>query len=135
MVTDKDKVLTAIYGFDPQGLEGRNLEVISLYNQDGLVPENILDEAYAKMFNSRPAFCFDGSVKFFETLDDLQKYIFEICQNLKNKGVSLVSVDVFNAMVMESFTVEELKKRLEEKGKFMTNPDAGKSNFFNRLLS
>lgn len=133
-IDSSDSRMTLIYG--PFKNKGRysGLEVMTFYNSEGLIEEDLLEDEYRQLYSNPPLEVAEGMVACFESLEDVQKFSFNICQKLKNSGVSLVSLEQYNELVIESCTGEELKEELENKGNFLKNPESEKKGFFNRFF-
>ncbi|MCF8059484.1 MAG: hypothetical protein K9K67_09320 [Bacteriovoracaceae bacterium] len=128
-------ILTIIYGpYQKAGrIEGQ--EIMSVFNENGLVDETTLDEEYLEVVNHAPGVLEEGAVGPFNDLEVIQKFSFNLCQKLGNHGASLVSLDDYNELLAASYKVEDLKQKLEEKGSFIKNPEAGKSGIFNKIFN
>lgn len=127
--------LTLIYGPFKNGGRFNGSEIMAIFNQDGLVEETVLEEEFLQLFNHEPKAIGEGTIAPFDSLEDIQKFGFNICQKLRNSGVSLVSLDDYNTLISESHKIEDLKQKLEEKGNFLKNPDVEKSGFFNKIFN
>ena len=134
MSADKS-VLTIIYG--PLKTGGRNdgQQVMASFNESGLIDETTLEEEYLNVMNHEPSVLDEGTIGPFSNLETIQKFSFNLCQKLGNKGTSLVSLDDYNDLLNASFKVEDFKNRLEEKGNFISNPEAGKSGILNKIFN
>lgn len=127
--------LTLIYGPFKKANRLQGSEIMAIFNQEGLVEENILEEEFLQLFNHEPQEIGEGTIAAFDSLEDIQKFGFNICQKLRNSGVSLVSLDDYNSLVSESHKIEDLKEKLEERGNFLKNPDVEKAGFFNKIFN
>lgn len=128
-----DEIISVVYGSLKRHQQG--YQALSVFTSYGPVDESTLEEVYEGIFNELPRHCDDGIVAPFLDIEALQKFSFELSQKLFAKGSSLVSVDDYNKILLESFNGEELVKKLQESGNYMANPDAGKSNFFNKIFN
>lgn len=127
--------LSLIYGPFYKAGRQQGQEIMAIYNQDGLVDETTLEEEFLQVFNHEPGSLGEGTIAPFESLEDIQKFGFNICQKLRNSGVSLVSLEQYNNLLVESHKVEDFKHKLEEEGNFLKNPDVDKAGFFNKIFN
>lgn len=128
-----DETISVIYS---QGTTAKGrYQAHSLFTSYGPIDETSLEEVYESSMGKKPEFCQDGVISDFEDLEALQKFSFELSQKLYSKGVSLISIDQYNEILLESYNSEELVHKLQESGNFLANPDAGKSNFFNKIFN
>lgn len=128
-------VLTIIYGPLKNGGRNDGQQVMASFNETGLIDETVLEEEYLAVMNHEPSLLDEGTIGPFSNLETIQKFSFNLCQKLGNKGASLVSLDDYNELLNASFKVEDFKTHLEEKGNFIGNPEAGKSGLFNKIFS
>ncbi len=128
-----EEIISVIYSV-PEGLSG-GYQALSLFTSYGPVDESSLEEVYMNSSAKEPRIIGEGEIADFSDLEALQKFSFELSQKLLAKGASLISVDEYNQILLDSFTSEELVSKLQESGNFMENPDAGKSNFFNKIFN
>lgn len=134
MSSDKS-VLTIIYGPLKSGGRNDGQQVMASFNETGLIDETVLEEEYLAVMNHEPSLLDEGTIGPFSNLETIQKFSFNLCQKLGNKGASLVSLEDYNELLSASFKVEDFKNRLEEKGNFINNPEAGKSGIFNKIFN
>lgn len=134
MSADKS-ILTIIYGPLKSGGRNDGQQVMASFNETGLIDETVLEEEYLSVMNHEPSVLDEGSIGPFSNLETIQKFSFNLCQKLGNKGTSLVSLDDYNELLNASFKIEDFKARLEEKGNFIGNPEAGKSGLFNKIFN
>lgn len=134
MSADKS-ILTIIYGPLKSGGRNDGQQVMASFNETGLIDETVLEEEYVSVMNHEPSVLDEGSIGPFSNLETIQKFSFNLCQKLGNKGISLVSLDDYNELLNASFKTEDFKARLEEKGNFISNPEAGKSGLFNKIFN
>ena len=134
MSADKS-ILTIIYGPLKSGGRSDGQQVMASFNESGLIDETTLEEEYLAVMNHEPSLLDEGTIGPFSNLETIQKFSFNLCQKLGNKGASLVSLDDYNELLNASFKVEDFKSRLEEKGNLIHNPEAGKSGIFNKIFN
>jgi hypothetical protein len=127
--------LTIIYGPLKSGGRTDGQQVMASFNESGLIDETTLEEEYLAVMNHEPSLLDEGTIGPFSNLETIQKFSFNLCQKLGNAGASLVSLDDYNELLNASFKVEDFKSKLEEKGNFINNPEAGKSGLFNKIFN
>lgn len=134
-MSDRLTPLTVIYGpFLKEG-SSHGLEVMSISNGNGLVDENQLEQLFIDLIGHAPEALSDGKIGPFDDLESVQKYCFNVCTAFGNSGVSLVPLEKFNQLLIESYKSEELRGKLEVEGNFIKNPDAHKTGFFNKIFN
>ena len=134
-MSSEKSILTVIYGSYKRSGRHAGQEVMAVFNENGLIDESILDEEYLEVVNHAPGILEEGVVGPFTDLENIQKFSFNLCQKLGNHGASLVSLEDYNELLAASYKVEDLKQKLEEKGSFIKNPEAGKSGLFNKIFN
>lgn len=128
-----DEIISVVYS-KVDG-PGSAYQALSLFTSYGPIDETSLEEVYLGLSSRAPRVCEDGEIADFQDIEMLQKYSFELSQKLYAKGASLISIDEYNQILLESYSCEELVQKLQESGNFLANPDAGKSNFFNKIFN
>ena len=127
--------LTVVYGPFKSGGKMNGQELMSIFNERGLVDEAHLEQVYKELIGHEAEMLKEGAIGPFDDLEQIQKFCFNLCQIFGNSGVSLVSLDKYNEILTGSFKVEDLRNRLEREGSFIKNPDAQKGGFFNKIFS
>ena len=127
--------LTVIYGPHKVAGQIKGQEVMSLFNERGLVDEVQMEEVYLEQIGHAPEVLAEGMIGPFDDLEAIQKFSFSLCQNFGNSGVSLVSLERYNEILSDCYKAEDLKAKLEAEGNFLRNPDASKGNFFNKIFN
>ena len=128
-----NEVISIVYSRVEGGQHG--YQALSAFTSYGPIDESSLEEVYQNQHSRQPRVCEDGEISDFTDLEALQKFSFELSQKLYAKGASLISIDEYNQILLDAFSSEELVKKLQESGNFKANPDAGKSNFFNKIFN
>lgn len=128
-------VLVVIYGPYVSNPEISGHEVISIFNDKGLVDESTLEDFYKEIINKDPTVLESGHIGYFSEMEDIQKFSFRICQRFGLESVSLVSVEDYNEALVDSFKADDLLMNLQNKGNIIPNPDAGKSGFFSKIFN
>ncbi len=134
-MSDALSPLTVVYGPHRKGGQMNGQELMAIFNEKGLVDEGQLEEGYVELIGHAPELVGEGTIGPFDDLEQIQKYCFNLCQGFGNSGVSLVSLEKYNEILIESFKVEDLRSRLEREGNFIKNPDAQKGGFFNKIFN
>lgn len=134
MSADKS-ILTVIYGPHNHNRLGDGKRVMAVFNESGLIEETTLEEEFLELVSHEPEVLDEGTIGPFSSLEQIQKFSFNLCQKLGNKGASLVPLDDYNELLIASFKIEDFKAKLEEKGSFIDNPEAGKSGIFNKIFN
>lgn len=127
--------LTVIYGPHKKGGSLNGQELMSVFNERGLVDEGELEQGYVELIGHAPELIGEGVIGPFDDLEQIQKFCFNLCQNFGNSGVSLVSLEKYNEILSESYKVEDLRNKLEREGNFIKNPEAQKGGFFNKIFN
>lgn len=131
----ESSILVVIYGPYLSNEDKNGHEIIAIFNERGLIDESTLEDLYKDYVGHEPKIVEFGHIGYFTQMEDIQKYSFRICQKLGNEAVSLVSVEDYNEVLIDSFKSEELLQKLQTLGNLIPNPDAGKSGFFNKLFN
>ncbi len=131
----ESSVLVVIYGPYLNSEDKNGHEVISIFNERGLIDESTLEDFYKELSGTEPKVLESGRIGYFSQMEDIQKFSFRICQKLGNEAVSLVSVEDYNAVLIDSFKAEDLLENLQNVGNLIPNPDAGKGGFFSKLFN
>lgn len=134
MSADKS-VMTVIYGPHNSSRLSEGKRIMAVFNETGLIDETTLEEEFLELVGHEPGVMEEGTIGSFSTLEQIQKFSFNLCQKLGNKGASLVPLDDYNELLVASFKIEDFKAKLEEKGSFIDNPEAGKSGLFNKIFN
>ncbi len=128
-------VLTVIFGPHNRSRLGDGKRVMAAFNEMGLIEETTLEEEFLELVGHEPDVVDEGTIGPFNGLEQIQKFSFNLCQKLGNKGASLVPMDDYNELLVASFKIEDFKQKLEEKGSFIDNPEAGKTGLFNKIFN
>ncbi len=131
----ESSVLVVIYGPYLNDEDKKGHEVISIFNERGLIDESTLEDFFKDLVGQAPKVVESGHIGYFAQMEDIQKFSFRICQKLGNEAVSLVSVEDYNSVLIDSFKSEELLHKLQNIGNLIPNPDAGKGGFFSKLFN
>jgi len=127
--------LVVIYGPYLSDADKNGHEIISIFSERGLIDESTLEDFYKDLMPGTPAVLESGHIGYFGQLEDIQKFSFRICQKFGSDAVSLVSVEDYNDVLIDSFKSEDLLKNLQNVGNLIPNPDAGKGGFFSKLFN
>lgn len=128
-------ILVVIYGPYLSDADINGHEIISIFNDKGLVDESTLEDFYKELMPGQPKILETGHIGYFSQMEDIQKFAFRICQRFGSESVSLVSVDDYNEALVNSFKSDDLLTNLENRGNRIENPDAGKGGFFSKLFN
>lgn len=131
----ESSALVVIYGPYLNDEDKNGHEVISIFNERGLIDESTLEDFYKELVGSEPKVIESGHIGYFSQMEEIQKFAFRICQKLGNEAVSLVSVEDYNSALIDSFKSEDLLLKLQNIGNQIPNPDAGKGGFFSKLFN
>jgi hypothetical protein len=109
---------------------------IHLFNEDGQLDNETLDATYSNFFSiSRPSKIYSHGIGPFNSIGDLQKYSFNLCQTLKSQEIVILSVEKYNQAVDNVFNSEKFLQSLLEQGETIHNIDIGKNNIWNRIFT
>lgn len=100
--------------------------IIEFFDGDGPIEEDHFREVYEDLYPNREnktAYC--GP---FESLDELNKFAFQLCQDARMARACILSTDDFNKSVEEADTVEYLLEKLQAAGEVMVNPEVEESS-------
>lgn len=131
----ESSVLVVIYGPYLNNEQNSGHEIISIFNEKGLIDESSLEDMFKVSIGHEPKSIESGRIGYFNQMEDIQKFSFRICQKLGHEAVSLVSVEDYNEVLINSFKSEELLQKLQSVGNLIPNPDAGKVGFFSKLFN
>lgn len=129
--------LIAIYKHRPQVSLVSNLEggfyLINVLSSTGPLKREFIEKLYGDFFVTR-----EISDEFgpFESLEELSKFCFSICDELKLPYITLHSLEEFNTLIEESSSVNDLLEGLKSNGNLLENISiTQKKSFFERVLN
>ncbi len=128
-------VLVVIYGPYISDADKNGHEIISIFNDRGLVDESTLEDYFKELTSRTPEIVESGHIGYFGQMEAIQKFSFRICQKFGSDAVSLVSVEDYNDVLLDCYKSDELLQKLQTVGNLIPNPDAGKSGFFSKLFN
>ncbi|WP_127714867.1 hypothetical protein [Halobacteriovorax sp. HLS] len=128
--------LIAIYKhrteFNSKDRSAAGFYLINVISSSGPLKKDFLDKIYADFFLTR-----ENEDEFgpFESLEDLSKFGFAICDELKLPYISLHSLEEFNGLIEDSSNLTELLEGLNCRGNILENlAVTQKKSFFERVL-
>ncbi len=129
--------LIAIYKHRNQISDLSNLEggfyLVNVLSSTGPLKRDFIEKLYSNFFVTREA---DGELGPFESLEDLSKFCFTICDELKLPYITLHSLDEFNTIIEDSSNVSELMSALRNGGNLLENISiTQRRSFFERVLN
>lgn len=101
---------------------------LSLENAQKLYNERFKNGDVPNVFNL-------GYIGPFENLDSLNRYAFQLCEELNAEKVSLISVHEYNTFLENNQQALDFHQDLLEKGNIMENIEHKKKGFFSRLFN
>ncbi|OUR96359.1 hypothetical protein A9Q84_08365 [Halobacteriovorax marinus] len=115
--------LIAIYKYKSHVVEGElsggAYFLMSMLSEDGPLEKNLLDKISNDFFLVSSTVGEDYGP--FESLEDLSKFCFSICTELKSPYVTLHSLEEFNALIEKSANLTELLSDLQSEGNLLEN--------------
>ena len=134
-LNSESSALVVIYGPYINDEEKNGHEIISIFNDRGLVDESTLEDFYKDLTSSSPIVIESGHIGYFSSMESIQKFSFRICQKFGSSAVSLVSVEDYNDVLIDCYKSDELLSKLQNVGNLIPNPDAGKGGFFSKFFN
>ncbi len=139
MSINNDETIVAIYHyFQPQALDAINPEYYILYVLDhrGMIDREIAEKIYKESILPNE-FQHKDLIGPFESLDELNKFAFLLCESINAPRVSLMSVQDYNLLLENSFDTHNFLNDLKTKGNILENIDREenkKSGFFSKIF-
>mgnify|MGYP000542505734 CR=1 FL=1 len=129
--------LIAIYKHRAQFSDSSSLEggfyLINVLSSNGPLKREFVEKLYSNFFVTREV---GSELGPFESLEDLSKFCFTICDELKLPYITLHSLEEFNAVIEESSNVSELVNALRDGGNLLENISiTQKKSLFERVLN
>ena len=129
--------LIAIYKHRAQLSDISDLEggfyLINVLSSTGPLKRDFIEKVYNEFFVARSV---SKDIGPFDSLEDLSKFCFKICDELKLPYITLHSLEEFNSVVEESSNLSELLSGLKNGGNLLENVSiTQKKSFFERVLN
>jgi hypothetical protein len=128
--------LIAIYKHRTQLSDVSDLEggfyLINILSSTGPLKRDFIEKIYSEFFVARSK---TKDIGPFDSLEELSKFCFKICDELKLPFITLHSLEEFNTVVEESSNLTELLSGLKNGGNLLENVSVSqKKSFFDRVL-
>jgi hypothetical protein len=127
-MTENDELLILYF------YQMESYQVFHAFNSQGSMDEKSLHSAYKAIIGGEPSFLDLGTIGSFNSIEDLQKFSFHLCQELGSNAVNLISSEDYNKAFDQAYTEQEFLKNLSECGNKIENLDKNKKGFFGRFI-
>jgi hypothetical protein len=129
--------LIAIYKHRNQISDSPNLEggfyLVNVLSSNGPLKRDFIEKLYSNYFVTREA---SSELGPFESLEDLSKFCFSICDELKLPYITLHSLEEFNTLIEDSSDVKSLLDSLKNGGNLLENVAiTQKKSLFDKVLN
>ena len=139
MSIQKDETIVGIYHyFQPKVHDAINPEYYLLYVMDhrGMIDRDLAEKIYREKIVPSD-FQVKDLIGPFESLDELNKFAFLLCEEINAPKISLLSVQEYNLLLESAQDIHSLLGDLKSKGNTLENidrEDKNKSGFFTKLF-
>ena len=128
MMTDN---LVCLYRF----AGGGQFLIRYIFDHEGLVDGAVLEKTFKEIIGGEPDVVEEGQIGPFRGTEDLQKFSFQVCQELNRSQVNIFSPDEYLAILDQSHELPEFKKLLSEGGNIIQNPDKGSNGLLGKIFN
>lgn len=129
--------LVGIYHFlDPKidGL-GKSYYLLYLFDEKGFLDHQTAKEAYREFCGNETLSDNARHIGPFESVEQLDKYSFLLCEKLNAAKISLLSVEEYNGLLEKATELQGLMNDLLDKGNVIQNIDRKKKGFFAQFFN
>lgn len=112
--------------------------IVFLLSEQGFIESDIPQKIYAERFIENLEISKEGNTEKigpFLTLERLNQYAFQLCEELNALRIALYSVDEYNELLENGHGAQDFFSSLLEKGNVIENIERKNKGFFNRFFS
>ena len=131
MSTSK-KALIALATRGANALPG--LYISMIFSHQGPLEENLLHKSFQSFKKKRPDILSRGKIGLFSSLEEIQKFCFELGETLGCDQMNILNNDDYAQALHASHNTEELKETLLKGGNILKNPKNLRRGFFKNIL-
>lgn len=122
----ENEIIVSIYEIQNR-LDGTGeLYFKQIFDRRGSVEYEILFKVYQEIYGKSLLDRSQG-IGPFNSIEELQRYAFKLCQELEFQGIFVLPIDAFATLLEKVGSVDELWKEIRSSEYFLKNPERGQT--------
>ena len=123
--------IIVLYNYLAEENKKASYYILNVLHKTGVLEKSLTEESYKNLFHSPLDREYIGP---FQSIEDLQRYSFNLCEKLEADQAAIISAQEYNGMVERISDVAELREQVFQIGDTIHNPTPKKRRFLDKLF-
>ena len=123
--------IVVIYNYLTEENRSSSYYILNIFHKSAILEKSLTEECYKALF---PLPLDREYLGPFQSVEDIQRYSFSLCDKLGIDRATIISVQEYNAMIEGISDIAELREKIFQVGDIIHNPAPKKKKFLDSLF-